>query len=379
MNEQNQAAQPWEQRVGVFAQEVSKSIEEVSAALEPVCGEPGDKALEVLADPTAASDEDLIEALTGDPLKIPKGVVRKNIKLLRGSRISMDESRGPGPSYDVLPSVPDDEGFLQMLKVGGELKVGKTEVISAVRAGLAVRLGLYDLPATLVEKMERFAEEQDEPCGTKFYELQKMIVQRDYAEVLSVLKVSGQFVSAARKKNFLRRLDDILWESLMKFHEQLKGWQEGWAAGVANPAVLLASLAMGQAGTGGMMPPGMMQPPETDGVRDAAEDVINQVNKVFAGMGIPISRALAYDASKIRMVLEDSDLPAALGATNKEQMLKLLGVGVAAGDVRLERNITRYTLAIMELPSITVGNEEYGYLSAMIMLGNQIPWGTLSS
>jgi len=135
---------------------------------------------------------------------------------------------------------------------------------------------------------------------------------------------------------------------------------------------------MGQMGkAGAMMPPGMMAPPETAGLHDEAEAVINSINKVFGGFGIPVAKALAYDATRIKNVLENPGLPAAIGVTTREQMLKTLGLSVGADYVRLERNITRFTLAIMEFPKITVPNEEYAYLGAMIQLGATIPWDKL--
>jgi hypothetical protein len=140
----------------------------------------------------------------------------------------------------------------------------------------------------------------------------------------------------------------------------------------------LTFLAMAQTGAKGVMPPGMLQPPETAGLRDEAEAVIDKINKVFAGVGIPVARALAYDATRIKGILEDPTLPAAMGVTSREQMLRALGVEVGSDYVRLERNVTRYALAIMELPKVSSGNEEYGYLGAMLQLGAQIPWDKLS-
>jgi hypothetical protein len=107
--------------------------------------------------------------------------------------------------------------------------------------------------------------------------------------------------------------------------------------------------------------------------------VINSINKVFAGVGIPVAKALAYDATRIKGVLENPALPAAVGAPNRDQMLRQLKLGVSADYVRLERNITRFTLGIMEFKKITVPNEEYSYLGAMLQLGLTIPWDKLGN
>jgi hypothetical protein len=160
----------------------------------------------------------------------------------------------------------------------------------------------------------------------------------------------------------------------------LYNWSETWAKGMANPAMALTMLAMAQGGGGTqVMPPGLMQPPDTAGLRDEAEAVINRINKVFAGTGIPVARALAFDAMRIRDILEEPSLPAAVGTTTKDQMIKMLRVDVGPDYVRLERNIIRYGLAIMEIPNVSAGNEELAYLSAMLTLGAAIPWEKLET
>ena len=276
---------------------------------------------------------------------------------------------------DVLPAVPDDTSFLEMLKVGGILKPDKVDVIAAMRAGLANRVDLYDLPDTLVKKMESYAESVDEPCSEAFFEMLKVATARGYGDVLSALGVSGTFASEARKNKLLAKIDDTLWESFSDFHAQLKAWQEAWMSGAANPAMM--SMAMAAMMGGGQLPPGMMAPPDASPVRDKAEAVINAINKVFSGPGIPVARALAYDALRIKSLLEDPRLPAQIGAANRDQMLKALGVSVTADYVRLERNVVKYALAIMELPNIASGNSEVIYLGALLQLGLSIPWAIL--
>ena len=132
-------------------------------------------------------------------------------------------------------------------------------------------------------------------------------------------------------------------------------------------------------GAGGVMPAGMMAPPDTSFLRDAAEKTIVVINRIFAGPGIPVARALAYEAQKIKEVLENSKLPALVGAANKEQMLKTLGTNVTSDYVRLERNLVQYIVSIMEYPKIEAGQAEILYLTAMLQLGLSIDWTRLVS
>lgn len=277
----------------------------------------------------------------------------------------------------VLPALPDDQSFLEMLKVGGVLKVDRTNVIAAMRAAIASDIGLYDLPDRLTQRMETFALEQEEPVGESFYRLQRQLAERRYGDVLAALGTTGSFVSEKRKRETLERLHSLLWPALQGFNTQLKTWVEAWSQGTANPAALMMAMAVSQQGPRGVLPPGMLQPPDTAVLRDEGEAVINRINKVFAGTGIPVARALAYDAMRIREVLEDPSLPSTVGAATRDQMLKTLGIDVGADYVRLEQNVTRFALAIMELPKVAAGNDELSYLSAMFTLGVSIPWDKL--
>jgi hypothetical protein len=137
--------------------------------------------------------------------------------------------------------------------------------------------------------------------------------------------------------------------------------------------------AFSSEGVATTLPPGLMAPPDASSVRDSAESVINSVNKIFAGIGIPIAKALAYEAYNIKMVLENTSLPASLGAVNREQMLKMLKADISSDYVRLEANVTRFMLSILELPKIMAGPQESVYLGAMLQLGLSIQWDKLIS
>jgi hypothetical protein len=278
-------------------------------------------------------------------------------------------------SFDsVLPAVPTDSSWLEALKAGGVLKVEQSTVISAIRAALAHRVGLFDIPDKLVTLMETFADQNEDQVDNEFYKLRKQMTRRSYAEIFAAIDgLDGAFVTEGRKKQLFQRIDENLWPAIMEFYGQLKAWQEAWMQGVANPAMMMNAIAMA-AGGGGMMPPGMMQPPETGALRDQADNVANAVNKVFAGTGVQIAAALAYDASRVKETLANPRLPALIGVANRDQMLRQLGVAVSATYPRLETNLTRFVLSIMQVKDQPAGQEELQYFGSLFMLGTQIPW-----
>lgn len=359
----------WDEQIKLFSEAVGKTPTEIEEALKIVVGEKSEEALQLLADPTNTPDEDLRAAFAD--LKIPSAKFKAHLSKLRGTLLVAEEKNPQTMSLDVLPSLPDDDSFVTVLKTGGDLKVGKTEVLSAIKAAIADKVGLFELPNKIKEAMEKFSLEQEEPVSRAYYDLQKIVTERSYADVLTVLGISGNFMTDTRKTQFLTKMNLHLWETLHEFHNQLKGWIDNWNSTAANPTMLMAAIA----GKGGVNTAMMMAPPATDSLRDSAEAVVKTLNKVFAGHGIAVSRALAYEATRIKKVLEEKDLPAMIGATTREQMLKTLGIGIGSDYVRFEQNITRFMMSIMEYDKIApASNEEQAYLMSMYQLGNIIPW-----
>jgi hypothetical protein len=278
---------------------------------------------------------------------------------------------------DVLPAVPNDDSWLEALRTGGVLKVEQSSVISAIKAALAHKAGLYGLPKKLVDKMEEFADTNEEQVDPEYFKIRNQLTRRSYAEIFAAIEgLDGSYVTDARKKQLFQRIDSYLWPSIIEFNGQLGSWQQAWMQGAANPMLLMSAFVASSGGIGAM-PPGMMQPPDTGVLRDHADAVADAVNKVFAGMGVVISSALAYEASKIKETLSNPRLPAMIGAANREQMLKQLGAGVSATYPRLELNLTRFVLAIMQVKDQPDGDEGLRYFGTLFMLGSQIPWDQL--
>ena len=168
----------WDTKVGDFAKEIGSDLKPVTEALKPLVGDAGDDALEVLATEAYAPFDDIKIALETAKINVPLGRLRKAVATLRvaatpAPKIVHDATAPAVTTLAILPAVPDDAGFLDLLKAGGELKIDKTTLISGLRAAIAHRAGLFTVPKTLIAEMERHAESLDEPVGQEFYELQK--------------------------------------------------------------------------------------------------------------------------------------------------------------------------------------------------------------
>lgn len=315
----------------------------------------------------AGSAQKIVEAFAS----APPSVTPNNPLSLAGSM------KAPVMADNVLPVPPDDTSFLRMLQTGGILKVGEAEVISAVKAGLAAKFGLFDSPKIIRNAMLAKAEGLGDPIGEIYIELKKLIKARSYADVLSVVDVSGaDYVNETSKRKLFERIDSYLWPAMMEFRAGVKSWME--ASNNSASSGLVIATAFTSFATGQVSPAlQAMQQLDVSPIRDLASSTINKINTTFAGEGIIISRALAHDVGKIRKILDKPELPATIGAKNLQDMLLQLGINVDATDVRLERNIVRYALGIMELPNARP-EEEMAYVFAMFQVGEAIPWDRLA-
>ncbi|MCW3097798.1 MAG: hypothetical protein JWL77_3416 [Chthonomonadaceae bacterium] len=373
--------QTWSGYIAPFATAIGTTIDDVTERLQALVGEPGSEAIEALRNEEYTPFADIQAVLNNVPSARLRKAVAENLRakpedtsgpvLAPRTNLSLDASLG------ILPNVPDDASLLAQIKANPSLKVSQSTVILAVRAALAERCGYFQIPILLVDRMEHYAESLEEPVSEDFYKLRKLVTQRDYAEIYEGMPgVDGNFVSQKRRDVFLRRLDILLWPALTSFQTQLKAWGESWQQGVMSPTTTMALLFGGASRES--LPPGMMQPPPTDSLRDAADAVNLQINKVFAGVGVPVALAMGYDSLKIKEVLENPSLPAQVGTANRDQMLRLLNVAVTPDYPRLEENLVRYLLAILRYPSVAP-DAELGFLTALTMLGGQIPWDKLTA
>ena len=269
---------------------------------------------------------------------------------------------------EILPDLPTDDAWLDALKTGGVLKVEDATYIAAVRAALADKAGLYDVPGKLVTAMEKFAEDTDEQVSRSYFDLKTKLTRRSYADIFSAVPgLTGDYVTKERRKRILGRIRETLLPAIYKSFVALNGWYTSWQSQLANPTAFLAAMS------GGL---GMVNAPDFSIVHDAGDTLIDGINKTFRGDGVPVTAALAYDAMEIVKILDDTTLPSQIGAINKEQMLKKIDINVTSNYARLEKSLVLYVLSFVKHTNATTDRATQ-YFGALWQLGNSIDWAAL--
>lgn len=364
----------WVAYLTPFANAIEQSIEAVTAALKPIVGDASNEAIKLLKDVRAgATDEEIRSCFPN----VPSARLRSAVNTQLREVAPVEAVTAPTMSLDVLPAPKADESFIAALKVGGVSKVGQTDLEAGVKAALADRVNFFAIPKKIQVAMENYAQVTEEPFGNSYYEVVSMITKRDYSEIFAALKVPSSAVPQAKRNQFLRQIDSILWPAVQSFNHQLSGWFDAWMKAAGNPAAMMQAFASMAAGGGSFAGPAMTVP-DTEPLRIAADEVVDNINRAYAGVGIPAARALAYEATQIKELLSKPEIMGLVGATTRELMLKELGIDVSANFVSMEHSVVKYVLAVAELSKQPKGSQqEQQYLQSMYQLGAAIPWDKL--
>ncbi len=283
-------------------------------------------------------------------------------------------SGDPGaPIVSTLPTVPNFESLLGMLKTGGVLRVEESTVIAGVQGWLAERSGLFDLPAKLAKAIYDRAIADEFPVDPAYRRLKRLTTRRSYGDLFAAIEdFDGRSVTKEARDQLYLGVGTYIVSAGAEFNAALETWLDLWDRSSNKPGAMMRMLA-----SGGRGPRIGMTAPDTGGLRDQADKFTDAINKAFAGEGVQVAAAVAYDAAQVRTALMDGRLPALVGAANREQMLKQLGVAVSAAEPRLELNLTQFVLAVMQLKNVPGGQAEEDYLQDLYALGAQVDWGAL--
>ena len=391
----------WDVRVGAFATAVGKTAEEITTALEKdLIESPGTEALEILSDDEYSPFDDIKDAFSGI---VKGGVLRRNIHLLRGEPSKSEKaaslaetSAKPGEAlpglataYDLLPAVPTDaKSLLEALQSGGVPKVDDLLVYSLVRSAFADRQKYFRLPQLFLDRLETYSESVEEPlvgeAAERYIRIRNVVVERKYADILGPMGYKGNIMTKANIDKVLTRMESYFWNGLRDFHTQLEPWFKMWLessgpAALGNFAQAFAHV-LGGASPIGTLPTAPIEPPDTSGIRIAARSFYDVINKVCAGLGVPVTKALAGEAVRIQQMLDDPQLAQALGYPTKDLMLKELKISVSPDIVMMENIVASYALGVLGIRNIEAeGNvqKEYAYLGALYQRGRQLNWELL--
>ncbi len=307
----------------------------------------------------------LLKSLSAEPEKaedMKSGTSRDNLRMVTPMM---------GMGQSMIPTVPTDESWLASFKTGGVLKVNSTTYVAAIRAAISDNTHISDVPKKLVEMMEKYAEENEEPVTDEFYTLSNQLTRTSYAEIFAAIPgANGHLVTDARKNKLLKAMKDKVWPVLGTCFVQLKQWVEMWTNMSSNPTNLMMLMQ------GMPLAPGVGTAPDTGALRDAGDELCNAINRALSGVGTSVASAMGYDYMKIRKTVEDPSLPAKVGLSNREQLFKALGVTVDSNLVRTETNLIRFVLGFVEAKN-QGAEAEAGYFSELYALGMQINWRAL--
>lgn len=275
----------------------------------------------------------------------------------------------------LLADVPDDRSLLALLQKGSLDTIDANDLAAAARVAFMHRHGLGDLEARIATRIEARALELERPCPPIYFELERVLVQREHAGVLGALDLPGTFVTERRQRELLARMP-AMWRAIQNFDRALSAWDDEWRARASHPHAMLASLAS-VIHTPGAPLPSVTDAPPQETVLSAAREAMSAIRRTLAGTGLVVARALAERAALLLGLLRDERLLEATGAVDRDDLLRRLNVSVAAGVAQEEQAAVQYLLTLARVGEYDATQRVFT-LVALRDLGRRMPWEALS-
>lgn len=263
----------------------------------------------------------------------------------------------------LLPTLPEGPSLLELLRIGGVAKFSHADAVSAIRGSHTRLLGVDRVLPVLTDAVLAHAEAMDEPAPEMYFMLRRARSRRDYRDVLAAFDGAITSVSEADKKAFLTKVEGV-WPTLKAFQAHLDAYRQLHKDEAADLSNLVQALRTGAGG---------IDYPDPTPVVSAARGVIDVLNKIFSGLGIPAARTIGKDLVEDGEHLANPALPGLIGAGNFTEMIKKLDLDVPSDAGDQERLIGSFVLALLELPKQTVDILPE-YILALQRRGKAIVW-----
>jgi len=374
------ASPKWTALVEKFASALGLGAEVVGPKLLSIVGTADDAGVEMLENSADTPDADVKVLFAED--KLPLARLNKAVREMRSVAPVAEmplvvEGDGSDVSYtsSLLPTVPDDTNLLASLGTFQGAQIDPIDVIAAMRVKLMQQLGLSDIETRIADSIEERAVNDGEQCPPIWDEIETARRRYAHADVLKALGKPGDLISAARKKQLSGRIDDIF-SRVHEYATVLDAYREDYDRRTNNPANLVNAVtqALGRATSGRGRR--LSEAPSPNSVVAATEALIQSFNAMFAGNGRAVARGMAADAIATKAILDRADLPAALGATSRVQMIKDLKLGVDSDLISAEKDIQQFIMGAMNLLKVPT-NQLPDYIVDLSELGQVIPWSRL--
>lgn len=386
LNEGNKTR--WE----AFCAALGKTADEIATKLEPLVGDINDDAIDMLGNDQDTPTASLVKALEG---VAPEAKLNRAIRGIRNAPAPVAAAPAPAPAPVVPPTVraaeimlvsaPGDDDLLKALKLGGRPEFEPVNVAAVVRAAVARRNGVYDLPERLVDAIRGESRKQRKPNPPILIQVRRELAKRSnvaaiFADLFPEESKGGgtAYVSDKDKTETLKALDGI-WPALIAFQNRLRAFRmEAMTAAMTAGMATQMGGGMGFAAMG--LDPSMLMGVnlDTSSYVDDVEGIIDALNGVFMDQGLYASRVLAEEGSRLTGILKMDGLVAAVGCTNYEDMLRELKIGVTADVIRGQTDLATWLINVVTLQEKDSASLP-GVLLALCMLGDRIPWEKLSA
>jgi len=387
-----QSAEVW--KAFLLALGMSTEPDKVADALIPLVGTAlNDAAIELLQNTEDTPTGRLHELLA--PIVPTEGFRNKAIRNIRAKAeqkpkaaddTNTDASTNktaamPVDIMSLLIQAPSDDDMLKALTTTERPVFEPANIASVIRAAVARRLGVYDLPKTLAEAIRASSRAHHIPNPPIF-----RVVNREARRRTSVGAIVDDMVSEDQPKSLYVDQADIdrafkamdkIWPVLIDFQVRLRGFRN---------EAYVASLNMTAQSRIGTPAPDLfgINPLDLVGIKldpkpivDQVENLVFDLNEIFEDQGLDASRILGERAARFTRILELEGLPAAVGTLDHKAMMSKLDIRITQAMLTDQAKLITWLINVVRLGEIDASR-----LPAMLVylakIGDEIPWNSIS-
>ncbi len=276
----------------------------------------------------------------------------------------------------VLAPIPKDSDWLEGLRQQGILQFSTQTYMAGIKALLAANLGTFTAITRLKDLVSEYALTNGLAAPNLYYDLQNILARREFGPIFAALEENRVgnvpiYASIDDVNDLGIRMQNILVPEILEAVEALSAWHEELTKLKKTDFFVQQTMTSIQDMTADSYP-------NTAKLYDAGKQLRLKINQTFASNGIQKALAIQGEYESFMRILNNPELPASVGAVDRDNVMKMLGLDAKAAIVRAAPYIAQFVLNMVEVENLAKPSELRFFID-LHRLTMQIDWSTLQS
>ncbi len=290
--------------------------------------------------------------------------------------ISIDDFLGKD-----IAELENDEELLAGLRQQGVLQFDRLTYLAAIKVLVAAKYGVYEGIINLQKLLLSYALKTKRPAPSEYYSLKELEIRRQLGHVFAIVKDSRfeygggipVYATNAEAQNLIEKIDGIIVPALVDAKNEVAQWYEVLSRQSQDDFFVRQNMG---ARSDNVID--LQSYPKTDGILEAGKKLRLAINEALAGDEMPHAIALYQEYKDFVKILDTPDLPAHIGAVDRDNVLNLLGFDAKSALLRSEGYLVRFMVCMVQVEELSKQNEGT-FFQLIYNLVQQVDWEAVLS